>query len=198
MRSAPAALRALYENYLRPLLAEGLLADLDSAGELGLSLEYRAEGEARLALALRDVFLEASAPASGQQRPFGFQGLNASLVWNRDPANAEALAAISPTVPLEAQLHEAARILLGHFDQISVLVGIIRTLRSSHGGPPPAARQFVAESHARVLAAICSTDGFTTNAPSMKPMRTAPIGPPQGMSAMVSAVLAPRRLRTSR
>jgi AcrR family transcriptional regulator len=71
---------------------------------------------------------------------------------------AEALAAISPTVPLEAQLHEAARILLGHFDQISVLVGIIRTLRSSHGGPPPAARQFVAESHARVLAAI--TDLF--------------------------------------
>ncbi len=87
--SAPASLRALYDAYLQPLVAEGLLADLDSAGELELSLEHRAGGAARLELALRDVYLEAAAPAGGQQRPFGLQGVDGRLVWNRDSASAE-------------------------------------------------------------------------------------------------------------
>ena len=89
LRSAPASLQALYENYLQPLWAEGLLADLDSAGELELSLEHRVGDAARLELALRDVHLEAAAPADGQQRPFGLQGLNGRLVWNRDSGSAE-------------------------------------------------------------------------------------------------------------
>jgi hypothetical protein len=89
LRSAPASVAALYENYLQPLVAEGLLADLDSAGELELHLEHRAGGAARLELGLRDVHLEAAAPAAGQQRPFGLHGVDARLVWNREPASAE-------------------------------------------------------------------------------------------------------------
>jgi AcrR family transcriptional regulator len=88
---------------------------------------------------------------------------------------AGALAAISPTAPLESQLNEAARILLGHFDRISVLVGIIRIMRSSHGGPPPGARKFVAESHARVLSAI--TDLFARHEDRLRvdPVRAAAV-----------------------
>jgi AcrR family transcriptional regulator len=65
-----------------------------------------------------------------------------------------ALAAISPTASLENQLTDAARTLLEHFDRISVLVGIVRIMRTSSGGPPPDARKFVANFHAQVLAAI--------------------------------------------
>ncbi len=37
-----------------------------------------------------------------------------------------------------------------------------------------------------------------TNSPSMKPTRTAPIGPSHGMSEIVMAALAPMMLRMSR
>ena len=72
-----------------------------------------------------------------------------------DPAPVgNALAAIPPADPLEHQLVEAAGILLDHFDRVAVLVGVVRTMRTSPAGPPPGTRRFVAESHAAVLAAL--------------------------------------------
>jgi hypothetical protein len=52
------------------------------------------------------------------------------------------------------QLAEATRILLEHFERITVLVGILRTMPTPGGGPPAGARRYVAESHATVLAAV--------------------------------------------
>ena len=72
-----------------------------------------------------------------------------------DPAPIlSALARIDLTVPLEVQLAEATRILLEHFERITVLVGILRTMPNPLGGPPAGARRYVAEAHAAVLAAV--------------------------------------------
>jgi hypothetical protein len=72
-----------------------------------------------------------------------------------DPAPIlSALAGIYPAAPLEVQLAEATRILLEHFERITVLVGILRTMPTPGGGPPAGARRYVAESHATVLAAV--------------------------------------------
>ena len=88
---------------------------------------------------------------------------------------ADALAAISPTGPLDEQLDSAARILLGHYDRVSVLVGIIRTLRSTHGEPPPGARRFVADSHKRILTAITDLFAHHEDRLRIEPARAAAV-----------------------
>jgi len=77
------------------------------------------------------------------------------------------------------------------------------SIRSSGSSSAPAstirmASLVPAMRRSSVDAAICSTVGLMTNAPSMKPTRTAPIGPSQGMSERCTAALAPMMPRTSR
>ena len=84
-----------------------------------------------------------------------------------------ALGGINSTDSLEAQLTEAARILLDHFDRVTVLVGVIRTMRTSPVGPPPGTRRFVAESHAAVLAALTDLFKRHENRLRIEPARAA-------------------------
>lgn len=81
--------------------------------------------------------------------------IHEAVKFSMDPAPIlSALAGIYPAAPLEVQLAEATRILLEHFERITVLVGILRTMPTPGGGPPAGARRYVAESHATVLAAV--------------------------------------------
>ena len=84
-----------------------------------------------------------------------------------------ALAEIDPDDPLEAQLTEAARILLAHFDRVTVLVGVLRTMPTPTSGPSPEARRFVAESHAAVLAAVTELFERHANRLRINPARAA-------------------------
>lgn len=93
-----------------------------------------------------------------------------------------ALGSVSRTAPLEEQLTEAARVLLDHFDRISVLMGIVRTMRTSSGEPPPRARKFVAESHAAVLGAI--TDLFARHEDRLR------IGPARAAAAFQGLIFS--------
>jgi len=91
-----------------------------------------------------------------------------------DPAPVRsALAGIHPTEPLELQLSEAARILLEHFDRVTVLVGVLRTMPTPPAGPPPGARRFVAESHAAVLAELTDLFGRHRDRLRIEPSRAA-------------------------
>ncbi len=91
-----------------------------------------------------------------------------------DPAPIlSALAEIYPAAPLEVQLAEATRILLEHFERITVLVGILRTMPNPGGGPPAGARRYVAESHATVLAAVTDLFERHTDRLRIEPARAA-------------------------
>lgn len=72
-----------------------------------------------------------------------------------DPAPIEQrLATIPETDSLEAQLEEAARVLLERSERVAALVGMLRTVGSPTAGPPSGARKFVIESNAAILAAL--------------------------------------------
>jgi len=91
-----------------------------------------------------------------------------------DPAPVRrALAEIYPAATLEVQLAEAARILLEHFDRVTVLVGVLRTLPTPATGPPAGARRYVAESHAAVLAALTDLFGRHEDRLRIEPSRAA-------------------------
>ena len=91
-----------------------------------------------------------------------------------DPAPVRtALAGIPPADPIEDQLAEAARILLEHFDRVTVLVGVLRTMPTAPAGPPPGARRFVADSHAAVLAALTDLFGRHQDRLRIAPSRAA-------------------------
>jgi AcrR family transcriptional regulator len=89
-----------------------------------------------------------------------------------DPVCA-ALAAISPTGPLERQLSEGARILLDHFGRVTVLVGVLRTMPTATAGPSPEARRFVARSQAAVLSALTDLLGRHADRLRIEPARAA-------------------------
>jgi len=73
-----------------------------------------------------------------------------------DPeATRRALADIDESLPFDAQLAEAARILLDRFDRITTVMGILRTMpHPGHHGPPAAVHRVVAESIATISDAL--------------------------------------------
>ena len=90
LHADPVSVDALYQRYLQPVLAEGVAAKLETAGELGLNLSYRVAGASRLAMDLRDIHLDGAqtprpeqgdAPEPRPVRPFGLYGINGRLVW---------------------------------------------------------------------------------------------------------------------
>lgn len=90
LRSAGIPLDALYRRYLQPVLAEGVAARLETAGDIRLKLSYRAGGPSRLEVDLQDIHLDGAQvsateqldpPSPGPFRPFGLYGLNGRLVW---------------------------------------------------------------------------------------------------------------------
>ena len=91
-----------------------------------------------------------------------------------DPAPIlSALSQIEPAHPLEVQLGEAARILLDHFERITVLIGILRTMPMRESGPPAGVRRYVAESATAVLAAITDLFARHTDRLRVEPARAA-------------------------
>jgi len=65
-----------------------------------------------------------------------------------------ALADIDESLPFEAQLAEAARVLHDRFSRITAIVGILRTMPHHHRGPPAAVHRVVAESIATISDAL--------------------------------------------
>jgi AcrR family transcriptional regulator len=66
----------------------------------------------------------------------------------------QALAAIPSTIPMDAQLEDAARILLARSERVMALFGMLRTVRPPSSGPPAGARQYVIEANAATRAAL--------------------------------------------
>jgi len=76
-----------------------------------------------------------------------------------DPAPVQdALSMIPRSVPMERRLEEAARILIGRSERVAALIGILHIVKARGSGRPSAARRFVTDSNAVVLAAL--TDLF--------------------------------------
>jgi hypothetical protein len=87
---------ALYRRYLQPVLPGGVIAGLETAGNVGVDLDYRAGGASRLELDLEGIHVDgAQTPEAGDSetpelrpvRPFGLYGLNGHLVWSSGSAS---------------------------------------------------------------------------------------------------------------
>ncbi|OPZ60004.1 MAG: hypothetical protein BWY88_00605 [Synergistetes bacterium ADurb.Bin520] len=75
------------------------------------------------------------------------------------------------------------------------------TMMSSDTSSAPASTMVMpsacpATRRSRRLSSICFSVGFTTSSPSTSPMRTAPTGPPQGISESMRAMDAALMART--
>ena len=85
----------------------------------------------------------------------------------------DALEAIDPDLPLEAQLTAAARILADRFERITALMEILRTLPHPERGHHPGSRQFVTDSIATVSEALTSLFEHHRDALTIEPSRAA-------------------------
>lgn len=81
-------IKAVYENYVQPTQAESLLASLDLAGQIEVSLNYVLNGAQQLALQLHDVHVDEVLPPVIEEeedvpmhRRIGLYGLNGNLIW---------------------------------------------------------------------------------------------------------------------